>query len=180
MTGLTTLILLWLIGDKRSGAPLWPTAASPPPAAPMAPLPPPPSGDTGTPLADLAQPQPAPTPSAAAPPSDKKGKVKISIPKPLTKLQALRKAKKTPGSIVRRVMKAGPPAPSQTSVSVSSLQAILARKGYPIKKDGLYGPKTASAWQSLADKSALNPMIARVGPKVARVTKDTYTKLSIP
>lgn len=65
------------------------------------------------------------------------------------------------------------------NVSVADVQKVLINNGYKsIKRDGLYGPKTALAWQTLAKGRKLAPTIARVGPKIARVTSDTYNTLS--
>jgi hypothetical protein len=168
MNNLTPLLLLWMISRKGIHAPLWPSAASPPP---MPGLPPMPSAETGTPLSELAQPRATPK-SKAAPPRDKK----IRLP-PMDKVTAsvLRKKGVIPS------LKMGPPPPAQVDVNVSSIQSALVRNGYKsIKRDGLYGPKTALAWQALAHGKALSPMIARVSAHRARVARDTYTKLSIP
>lgn len=194
MNDVVPLLLLLAFGSSHRqptaarSSPRWPSAASPPPMPSL----PGPSADSGTPLSDLAAAASAPQPSAAtaAPPSDK---VRMPPPDKLTaaalkraaKAKAVTTAKRAAAkkgkTIFQRIVKAGPPVPTQQDVSVSNLQSVLVRRGYKsIKKDGLYGPKTELAWKALANGNKLSPMISRVGPKVARVAKDTYTTLSIP
>jgi hypothetical protein len=183
MSDLAPLLLLWAIGKRGSG-PRWPSAASPPPSMPMPPMPPGPTAETATPLSDLAQPRIPPAPSKAAPARDKRvitDKFRSMVP------DAIPKAKRRympmplmPGATVV-TPPAGPPIPTQMDVSVADLQKVLQRKGYKsIKKDGLYGPKTALAWQALARGRRLSPMIERLGPRIARVTQDTFLVLSTP
>jgi peptidoglycan hydrolase-like protein with peptidoglycan-binding domain len=78
----------------------------------------------------------------------------------------------------RALTRAAPSA--ATAVPVANLQAILRSRGYSVAPDGLYGPRTASAWSTLARSKHLAPTIARVGPKIAKVVAVTYDSLSVP
>lgn len=175
MTGLIPLLMIWLwsrgggvLSPPRSShtpaAPAWPTAASPPPMPPALPAfasQPPPApvhatADTGTPLSDLHK-----TPPKIARP-DKNSPAARSVRAP------------------RVSMPARTAAVAQRSATVSDIQAILNKRGAKLPRDGLYGPRTASAWSSLAQSKGLPGSIARVGPKVARVAMQTYDALSVP
>jgi peptidoglycan hydrolase-like protein with peptidoglycan-binding domain len=67
-----------------------------------------------------------------------------------------------------------------TTQAVSKLQQILNQRGAKLKQDGLYGPKTASAWKAAAKSKGLPDTIARVNSKTAKVVARTYDSLSIP
>lgn len=69
---------------------------------------------------------------------------------------------------------------SASSVPVAALQKILIARGIAVAPDGLYGPRTASAWRTLAQRRQLAPTISRVGPKVAKVVTHTYEALAVP
>jgi hypothetical protein len=73
-----------------------------------------------------------------------------------------------------------PAAQSTQPVSVLSIQDALISRGVTLKRDGLYGPKTAGAWQSMAKQKGLPPQISRLGPKTARVVSHTYDALMVP
>lgn len=72
------------------------------------------------------------------------------------------------------------PEPPQTNVSVANIQSILNKRGSKLKRDGLYGPLTESAWYALAQQKKLSPMIRRVNARTARVATNTLTNLSVP
>ena len=171
---LTPLLLLWAIGSKRASAdaPAWPTSASPPPMPPMPPPPPP--------LAPLA--------SAAAPHADANSGAPLS--ELLKQADAVHHAAAVPKKLSAKSLAASMPgalfiAPNSGkvtlfNVSVADLQTALIRRGAKLKKDGLYGPKTAAAWQAAAKQKKLPTAIARVDPKIARVAKQTFQVLSVP
>ena len=177
---LTPLLLLWAIGSKRSASadvPAWPTSASPPPMPPMPPPPPP--------LAPLA--------SAAAPHADANSGAPLS--ELLKQADAVHHAAQTAKKAVPKKLSAKSLAASMPgalfiapnsgkvtlfNVSVADLQTALIRRGAKLKKDGLYGPKTAAAWQAAAKQKNLPTAIARVDPKIARVAKQTFQVLSVP
>lgn len=181
MTGLIPLLLIW--AWSRSGAmpsvpspPMWPTTASPPPSPPPMPAfqsqPPPlsPTADTGTPLAALhtqAQ-QPAKTPA----PKRK--------PVPAAAAAARAAATKAARSVKVPLSVKLPGASAQKTAAVVDLQKIVNARGAKLKPDGLYGPKTANAWSSVAKSKGLPPTISRVGPKSARVVAQTFDALSVP
>jgi outer membrane biosynthesis protein TonB len=173
MTGLVPLLLMWLWSKRSSSpvrSPIWPTAASPPPAPPVPafrpqPPPPAPTAESGTPLTDLHQTPPVPPPA------------EIDRPTPQPKPKA--KPKRAPAAAARRAVRLVPGAPQKT-VTVRDLQTVLNARGAKLTRDGLYGPKTASAWSSLAKRKGLPPTISRVSPKIARVVMHTYDALSVP
>ena len=202
MMDLAPLLLLWAIGGgkKRSAAsvPEWPTAVSPPPPFPM-PLPipmpqgtPPPGAQmldayTGLPVATPQHPAESPaTPlSELLKQADALHNVHAAASQAVSKAKAkaVSKAKRKGKSLLKGVLHApsvGPPAPAQENVSVASLQSAMNRHGAKLKPDGLYGPKTAKAWQELANANQLSPIIKRVGPKTARVANHTYDVLAVP
>jgi peptidoglycan hydrolase-like protein with peptidoglycan-binding domain len=53
-------------------------------------------------------------------------------------------------------------------------------RGVKVTPDGLYGPKTASAWQKLAKSKGLPTTISREGPKVAKVATQAIETLAVP
>lgn len=159
---------------RKSAAPKWPTPKSPPPVpAFQARKTVPPSADntkTSTPLAELHNAPPTPPPASAI--ETAKAKATAAIKRRTTSLlrsQAL--------SLNPFARKAPPPT---SSALVSQLQEILTSHGVKISRDGLYGPKTASAWQSLAKQKGLPPAISREGPKVAKVVTQTFENLRTP
>jgi len=60
-----------------------------------------------------------------------------------------------------------------TVISVATAQGYLNALGAGLKVDGLYGPKTATAWADAARARKANPAIARVDGKNARVDEAT-------
>lgn len=180
MTGLVPLFLIWLAtrtshggGTAAPSMPSWPTPASPPPAPP-APLPaafqpqPTTHAESGTPLQELHAATEQPPPANAIEPAQAAKKAKAKA-KPKSKLSAAKSKLST----------AKAAADSQIA-SVANLQSILNARGAKLKKDGLYGPKTATAWGAAAKKQSLPTSIARVGPTVARVSKQTFESLKTP
>lgn len=175
MSGLVPLLMMWLWSQRGAPralaptAPTWPTAASPPPMPPAIPAfasqPPPapvhPSANTGTPLADLHHAPPTPKPAA-----------KIG---PVAKV-----VKSVPAAALRATSRLALPGATQKSAAVTDLQTILISRGAKLQRDGLYGPKTANAWSTLARSKGLPPTISRVAPKVARVVAQTFDALSVP
>jgi hypothetical protein len=188
MDPISTVLLLWLASQRRpsggmppthKGAPRWPSTASPPPmpafAARKTPPPPPPSadhGNTSTPLAELHATPEAPPPASAI--EHAKQAATNAIRK---KTQAL--IRKQALSINPFGKKKAAAAPTSTAL-VANLQAILSNHGVRVARDGLYGPKTASAWASLAKRKGLAPAISREGPKIAKVVTQTFEQLSTP
>jgi len=186
MSDLVPLLLLWLASKARGGGssrPNWPSAASPPP-------PPPPSS-----------PLPPAAPGAAAPPSDqpnipgafsdtikardafygevkkaaKQGKL-IDQTRRIAREEKQLKPIVVPGKTTPAFLRFNP----QMDVSVADLQKVVIRHGGKIRKDGLYGPLTAAAWQALASKRGLQPNIERLSSKIARVATKTFTTLNSP
>lgn len=198
MMDLAPLVLLWLIGgSKRSAAvdvPPWPTSASPPPPPALPPLPMPQgAAPPGVPTWDAysgvptptAEQHPAESPSAPLSELLKQADVLNAAHEAASKVvsKAKAKAKAVPKKLLKGVIHApsfGPPIAPEENVPVADLQKILANRGAKLARDGLYGPKTASAWQALARQKKLSATIKRVGPKTARVATDTFTKLSVP
>jgi hypothetical protein len=205
VSGIGTLAFLWLLSRSGGGGlfsnnkptqPQWPTPASPPPMAPQMPAfasqPPAPtrepSADTGTPLAELAQPHSeTPPPASANEPAivkakaaaKAKPKAKPKATKPTAASRAARAAKtRVPAAL--KAKSATTKAAAQQTASVSDLQSIMISRGAKLKRDGLYGPKTANAWSTLARSKSLPPTISRVGPKIARVVSQTYDTLKTP
>jgi hypothetical protein len=194
---LTPLLLLWAIGSKRSAAavdvPPWPTSLSPPPPPPLPPLPlPQGAAPPGVPTWDAV---PSTPPTTAQHPAESPSQrlselleqadavhaANEAARKVVSKAKA--KAKAAPKKLMKGVIHApafGPPIAPETNVSVASLQKALNNRGAKLKQDGLYGPKTAAAWQALARQKKLSTTIKRIGPKTARVATDTYDRLSVP
>lgn len=190
MSEIVPLFLLWLFSQRGGGArapsvPQWPTAASPPPplpaftphAAATAN-----TADTGTPLSQLHQTPPTPAHASSTATTAPKPKPK-SAPPP----SAARRAASAASRAVHAATTKLPGLPSLHASSpplkaadVLSLQRIINSRGGKLKPDGLYGPKTASAWSALAKQMGLPTTISRVGPKVARVAIQTFDTLSVP
>lgn len=190
MTGaLLPLLAIWMLNNRsgappsaaprkkrkpKASAPRWPTPASPPPMPAFQARTTAPSADpskSSTPLADLHNnpPQLAPAYITNSKLPEKAKQAAISAFK-----------KKSSSLLAQRFGFGAPAQPAATSVSVASLQQILTSRGYPLVRDGLYGPKTASAWTAAAKAKGLPPTIARVGPKIAKVVAQTYDALSVP
>jgi hypothetical protein len=173
MIGLLPLILLYLASRTtraaspavvRTTAPQWPTPASPPPmpafqALPTASADP---SHSSTPLADLHNNPPQIAPSKSATKRHAVAKRSSQIVKRGGMSLSLLKGK------------------LESSVPVAKLQQILVSRGAKLSRDGLYGPRTASAWSKLASSKRLPSTITRVGPKVAKVVTQTYESLSVP
>lgn len=189
MDALVPLVLLWALSNRRDDGgrgggnraapsqPNWPTTRSPPPPMPaFTPFVPEPAAAPATPLATLHQKaMNAPKPRAAAKPDS---------PVTQAKRAAAAAAKRAASSFakgfsLRDVM---PSVRSTVTVnkSVSDVQAVVNTHGGTLRRDGLYGPKTASAWAALAKRNGLPPDIKRVGPKVASVAIHTYDALAVP
>lgn len=174
MTGLAPLFLLWLLAPRSSSnaapsMPSWPTPASPPPPMPaFQPQAQPTNAETSTPLPELHTSPETPAPANAIEPAQAKAKAKSKKAKP--KAAAAAKAKSA-------AAKAG-----QQVATVLSLQTILNSRGAKLKRDGLYGPKTASAWSVAAKKKGLPAAIVKVGPtgQLARVASRTFDALKTP
>lgn len=187
------LILLWMFNRQGGGggtpmAPMWPSAASPPPGAPnipaFQPLAPPmdATANTGTPLADLLKQAPAPPP-ADRPLAPAKPKAKPKAKKPASAAARVLQAAKARGLRAAQgklTASTNVPLPPQKVVSVLQVQTILNARGTKLVKDGLYGPKTANAWMAMAKKKGLPPLIQRAGPKIAKVVPQTFDTLSVP
>jgi peptidoglycan hydrolase-like protein with peptidoglycan-binding domain len=118
---------------------------------------------TSTPLADLHTNPPKIAPTAA-------------------KQAALAAFKRKSTSLLKQRLQAQRPPQSAnaSNVPVAALQKILISRGIQVAPDGLYGPRTASAWSALAQRRQLPPSISRVGPKIAKVVTHTYEALSVP
>ena len=183
MTALIPLFLLWAINNRsnqgtltRSAAPAWPTPKSPPPPLPAFDArPTAPSADpshTSTPLAELHNAPPKLAPAHLQTPQSVK-QAAISAFKKKAAQQL--KARVSPTSLTSFLTSS----PS-TTASVASIQKILAGRGLRVVQDGLYGPKTASAWKKLASSKQLPSAITRVGPQTAKVVARTYESLSTP
>ncbi len=197
MSALVPLIMMWMLNKSGGGSPAssssssaasaarrkktkkkarkppaWPTPASPPPMpAFQAQTPSADPGQSSTPLADLHNNPPALMPAF----------IQKSTLSNKAKQAAANALKKKSSSLLSNFGFGSKPAqPAATSVSVASLQQILTTRGYPLVRDGLYGPKTASAWTAAAKSKGLPPTIARVGPKIAKVVAQTYDALSVP
>lgn len=101
-----------------------------------------------------------------------------------------RRAQRQPGAPLPPPAPSPPPSPAPipseapagryAAVSVLSVQQAVNRAGVkpPLKQDGLYGPKTVSAWRSLARARGLDDSIVRLGPKTVDVSRPTYERLS--
>jgi len=177
MISMLPLILLWLASNQRrqalpshTNAPRWPTPASPPPMPAFQPADVPMSADpshSSTPLAALHNQPPELAPAHAA--------TEAAAAK-----TAVLRAARAKASQALRSKAANLFAPSATDVTVAKLQDILNARGVKIKRDGLYGPQTASAWAKLATSKRLPSAIARKGPKIAKVSTHTLDALSVP
>lgn len=189
MSAVIPLLAMWLLSKTSTASasaptivttpPYWPSPASPPPPMPaFETVSPPvpattvePTANTGTPLAALNQ------AAKRAPP-----KPKPSIQKRVTnaaKSAAKAQAKKGLSALTSSV-NLSTAQQHTSSVSVLEVQKILNARGAKLKQDGLYGPKTAAAWQAAAKKKTLPPAISRVGPKIAKVVTKTYDTLKVP
>lgn len=186
MIDVLPLFLLWMAGKngsassassasskKRKREPKWPTPSSPPPipAFQSKPTPTADPGGTSTPLATLHAAPPKVTPANAIETSKRAATAAIR--------------KRTTALVRQRALSLNPfakksAAPATSSALVSQLQTILTNHGVRLARDGLYGPKTASAWQALARKKGLAPAISREGPKVAKVVTQTFEALRTP
>jgi peptidoglycan hydrolase-like protein with peptidoglycan-binding domain len=154
--------------------------------------PPMPDANTGTPLSELHRKPERPPPAAANEPAQQaaKAKKKAAAKKKATPPSAASRAARAARTRVPAALrKAAPKAAASVQVgpakvaptrdaSVADLQNILNKRGAKLKKDGLYGPKTAGAWSAAARGEGLPTTITRVGPKVARVIASTYEALA--
>lgn len=176
---LVPLLIMWLWSQRGGAAPHaptepnWPTSASPPPVPPIPAFhsqPPPPSmshpsADTGTPLAQLhSQPPVAPHADSGSPAAAAAKMLKSAAAHKLPKIPKISLSK---GAATK-------------NAAVQDLQTLLIKRGAKLTRDGLYGPKTASAWNALARSKGLAPAISRVGPKIARVVMHTWDVLAVP
>lgn len=194
---LLPLLALWAWNRRQGGGsgtglkpPPWPTTSSPPPVPAFAPGPaatahaPAHNAETATPLATLHAHSEAPA-ATPAHPSDAIPKHTRTPTKAVTQA-AHTAAKKAAHSALQKAVAKVPSIPHPTSgaslkaVTVADLQAILINRGQKLTHDGLYGPKTASAWSALAKQKGLPTSITRVGPKIARVAAQTYDALAVP
>ena len=182
------LIMMWMFANQQTtqptaaapksalkrSAPKWPTPKSPPPMpAFQARKTTPPTADPGgtsTPLAELHHSPPTPPPASAI--DTAKAKATAAIRQKTTALIQKRAASLNPFA-----KKSAPPT---SSALVSDVQRILTNHGIKISNDGLYGPKTASAWSSLARRKGLPSAISRESPKIAKVVTQTFERLSVP
>lgn len=163
MNDLVPLLLLWALGNRcpTPSSPGWPSVIDPPPPPP---LPRPPSMPDDATSSATEAPEPA-KPSWPGfidykPP-------KPAAPKPKTLNQFLR-ANTWLGKKLDALM----------DTSVANLQTTLIKRGYKVKKDGIYGPETEAAWQVAATKAKLSPIITKRGTKIARVSKLTWSGLN--
>jgi len=161
MDAITPLVLMWLAtrarakgGASASKAPAWPTPASPPPM-PAFKAKPTPRADTATPLSALHASPPTPPPAGPHATTPK------AAPKPPSA------ARVVPGVLT-------------STLPVKRLQQALNARGARLVPDGLYGPKTAAAWRSLASSKGLTPTIVRKAPTLADVATHTFDALSVP
>ena len=162
---------------KKPKAPKWPTPKSPPPipafqpAAPAAPKPT--SADpagSSTPLAELHNAPPALSPASITEPAKQAALAAFK-----QKSASLMKQRFSTANLFGR--KQASSAPTST-VLVSQIQTILNRRGAKLVPDGLYGPRTASAWNQAARARNLPASIVREGPKIAKVSTQTFEALS--
>lgn len=198
---LVPLFLAWLWSKRERAAaapkpPPWPTPSSPPPVPAFAPqhAAPADASATATPLAELHH-------EALAPPASKPAAPKPSPARSVTQAathaassaakhaahKATSKATKAvtsvllPGSsLFHKKHKAAAPKIDMRTEPVSDLQAILITRGAKLQRDGLYGPKTAQAWSTLAKSKGLPPQISRMSAKVASVATATFDALAVP
>lgn len=66
------------------------------------------------------------------------------------------------------------------AIPVLTIQKLINRLGArpALKTDGLFGPKTVTAWRQLASARSLDPKIVRLGPKTVDVARETYARLN--
>ena len=199
MIDVLPLFLLWAATKKSNGKsaavqrktrePKWPTPSSPPPIPAFQPRPTPTAdpGGTSTPLAELHAAPPTVTPANAIETTKQAAKPQAAKPQAARQAATAALRKRAP-SLVRQgalslnpfAAKKKPAPPATSSALVSQLQKILSSHGVRVTRDGLYGPKTATAWSALARKKGLAPAISREGPKVAKVVTQTFEQLSVP
>lgn len=152
---------------KKSKEPPWPTPSSPPPIPAFQPKQSADPGGTSTPLAQLHK----------APP-------KVARPKTaLDTTRALAKKGKGFYAAIKPPFYARLPLGTKKATStalVANLQKIINSHGGKLTPDGLYGPRTASAWSTLAKRKGLAPDISRQGPKIAKVVTATFEQLQVP
>jgi hypothetical protein len=184
MIDIVPLFLLWAAGQGKGKPatkpalkpPKWPTPKSPPPMpAFKARKTAPPSADPGktsTPLATLHKSPPVPPPASAI--DTAKQAATRAVRKRASQLLARQAATFNPFG-----KKAAATAATSTAL-VSQLQSILSAHGVNVTRDGLYGPRTASAWSSLAKRKGLPGAISREGPQIAKVVTQTFERLSVP
>lgn len=156
------------------GPPRWPTPLSPPPMpAFQSQIPPPPSADTATPLSELHRAPPK------VRPVDKSGPAARAAAAAAARASAARDVAHSV-KVPLHVKIPGRAAPERTAAAVIDLQKVVNARGGKLKPDGLYGPKTASAWSALARSKGLPATISRGGPKTAWVESRTYDALRVP
>lgn len=196
MDAIVPLVLLWALANRRDDGggggqassrapsqPNWPTTRSPPPPMPaFTPFVPEPAAQPATPLATLHQRAlNAPKPRAAPKPASPVTQAKRAATAAAKKAASSAFSSVTKGFSLRDVMPSslsrGTPTVNKT---VSDIQAVVNSHGGALRRDGLYGPKTASAWAALARQNGLPTDIKRVGPKVAAVAIHTFDALSVP
>lgn len=185
--GLLPLFLLWLYDHRQGGAqpppmqplpgaPPWPTPSSPPPLPAFHPTSTPHSADpshVSTPLADLHN-NPPEVPHTPASPSDLKSKATSAAKS--AAMNALRGKLRSAASLTP----IDPWGSPNTSVPVAKLQEVINSRGGKLKRDGLYGPKTAAAWSKLASSKGYPPTIKRVNANTAQVSSRAYHALGVP
>lgn len=189
MSEIVPLVLLWALSQRGSGGqssshanpPQWPSTHSPPPMPAFVPFSPfgsnvpvPPHGTTLPALHQGAGKAPKPKPKTASP---------VTRARQAATNAARQAASKTASAALssfdlRNLMPGTRPV--SVTKAVSELQTIVNTRGGALKRDGLYGPRTAAAWSALARKQGLPADISRGGPKVARVVAHTYDVLSVP
>lgn len=182
------LVVLWMLSQRgagRGGArpelnpPDWPTTRSPPPPLPAFTPHVPDAAQPATPLPALHDGATAPKPKGA--------RSQTSLPTVPGALNAAKTSVKhaARGALASATRKLNPFAhashgPPSVVRTVYDLQSIINTRGGTLRRDGLYGPKTAAAWRALAQQSGLPPDISRVGPKTASVVIHTLEVLSVP
>lgn len=188
MNDLAALGLLWLFGQSkqpqqqaaRTGPPQWPSPLSPPPMPAFQsqiPPPPAPTAETGTPLSELHQ--APPKVRAAAPPQG--AALRSAAAAAVRAADAARRSVKVPLHVTLPTRaKATPATPQRTAAAVIDVQKLVNARGGKLKPDGLYGPKTASAWSALARSKGLPATITRGGPRTAMVDSRTLDTLRVP
>ena len=175
---LPILLLIWAFGrsqfapllpvHKKPKAPKWPSPKSPPPipafeakhgtAEPTGP---------STPLAQLHK----------APPQIERPKTVLEQAQSAAKKKGFKAILDVKNARYRSLL---PRDHAMSTALVSNLQKIVNTHGGKLVEDGLYGPRTASAWTALAKRKGLTPTISRQGPKIAKVVTQTYEQLQVP